>query len=147
MNTEYETMKHIQNVDKAIHMIVLHLLIKAEQHDVSKFSDEELPIFKKYTPLLAETTYGSKQYKKYLKEMKVALDHHYKKNNHHPEHFKNGIKDMNLLDIIEMLCDWKAATKRHNDGDIKKSIIHNQKRFRFSDELKQIMLNTVNYLI
>ena len=147
MNTEYETMKHIREVDKSIHMIVLHLLLKAEKHDESKFSEEELPIFKKYTPLLKDTTYGSKIYRKYLEEMKPALDHHYKVNDHHPEHHKQGIKGMNLLDIVEMLCDWYSATKRHADGDIIKSIKLNQKRFGFSDELRDILLNTVNYLI
>jgi len=59
---------------------------------------------------------------------------------------KYHIEYMNLIDIIEMLCDWKAATKRHNDGDIKKSIEINQKRFGYSDELKSILLNTLPLL-
>lgn len=50
---------------------------------------------------------------------------------------------MNLVDIIEMLCDWKAATLRHADGDIYKSIEINQKRFGYSDELKSIFINTI----
>lgn len=54
-----------------------------------------------------------------------------------------GISGMNLIDLIEMLCDWKAATIRHNDGDIRKSIAINQKRFGYSDEMKRFMLNTV----
>lgn len=54
-----------------------------------------------------------------------------------------GILGMSLLDLTEMLCDWKAATMRHNDGDIRKSIEINQKRFGYSDELKQILLNTL----
>lgn len=54
-----------------------------------------------------------------------------------------GLHGMSLIDIIEMLCDWKAATLRHNDGDILRSIEINQKRFGYSDELKRILLNTV----
>lgn len=54
-----------------------------------------------------------------------------------------GISGMSLLDLVEMLCDWKAATLRHNDGDIRKSIEINQKRFGYSDELKRILLNTL----
>jgi hypothetical protein len=54
-----------------------------------------------------------------------------------------GLHGMSLLDVLEMLCDWKAATLRHNDGDIRKSISLNQKRFGYSDELKQILLNTL----
>lgn len=56
---------------------------------------------------------------------------------------KDGIRGMSLLDVLEMLCDWKAATLRHNDGDIRRSIEINQGRFGYSDELKQILLNTL----
>jgi len=78
--------------------------------------------------------------------MQVALDHHYENNRHHPDHFKNGIQDMNLVDLIEMICDWKAATLRHNNGNIFKSIEISQERFKFSDEIKQILLNTAELL-
>jgi hypothetical protein len=54
-----------------------------------------------------------------------------------------GLHGMSLLDILEMLCDWKAATLRHHDGDIRRSIEINQGRFGYSDELKQILLNTL----
>lgn len=57
-----------------------------------------------------------------------------------------GIRGMSLLDIIEMLCDWKAATMRHADGDLAKSIEINQKRFGYSDELKVILQNTAREL-
>jgi hypothetical protein len=78
--------------------------------------------------------------------MKVGLDHHYAANTHHPEHYPDGIQGMNLLDVLEMLCDWKAATMRHNNGDIRKSIEINQQRFGYSDELKTLLLNTLALL-
>lgn len=53
---------------------------------------------------------------------------------------------MNLIDIMEMLCDWLAATHRHDTGDIMVSLEKNQERFGYSDELKQIMINTVKVL-
>lgn len=57
-----------------------------------------------------------------------------------------GILGMSLVDLIEMLCDWKAATLRHNDGCIRKSIDINQKRFGYSDELRAIFLNTLGLI-
>lgn len=53
---------------------------------------------------------------------------------------------MDLIDLIEMICDWKASSMRHENGDIKKSIEINQKRFNYDDTLKQILLNTVSFL-
>jgi hypothetical protein len=42
-----------------------------------------------------------------------------------------------------MICDWKAATLRHNDGDILHSINLNEIRFNMPPELTQILRNTV----
>jgi hypothetical protein len=41
-----------------------------------------------------------------------------------------------------MFFDWKAATERHADGDIFKSILINEKRFGISEQLVRIMQNT-----
>jgi hypothetical protein len=106
----------------------------------------EVEAFDEYTPKLATSTYGSGEYKSFLTAIKPALDHHYANNAHHPEHWDDGIRGMSLLDVVEMLVDWKAATLRHNDGDIRRSVEINQKRFGYSDELKQILLNTIPLL-
>ena len=46
-----------------------------------------------------------------------------------------------------MICDWKASSERHENGDIYKSIEINQKRFGYSDDLKSILKNTVDFLM
>ena len=142
--TMVQTYEHKQNVSIYMSGIIRNLLSRSILHDNSKLKSPEVEIFTEYTPKLATSTYGSDEYKGYLKGMGVALEHHYQKNRHHPEYFTDGIAGMNLVDLIEMLCDWKASTLRHNDGDILKSIELNQKRFGYSDELKQILINTVN---
>lgn len=140
-----DTKQHIQQVRVFTEIIAEAIIIRGYYHDQSKLQSPEKEIFDEYTPKLATTTYGSEEYKIYLEEMKVALKHHYSKNRHHPEYHPNGIHDMNLVDLIEMLCDWKAATMRHNDGDIMKSIEINQGRFGYDDEIKQLMINTAKY--
>jgi hypothetical protein len=45
-----------------------------------------------------------------------------------------------------MLCDWKAASERHNDGDIMRSIIVNKERFAISDQLTGILERTCREL-
>ena len=138
-----KTIEHIINVRKYMSFTRDELIDRSVKHDQSKLESPEKEIFDEYTPKLSQVTYGSDEYKGYLKEMKIALDHHYLANRHHPEHFENGVNDMNLIDLIEMLCDWKAATLRHEDGDINKSIEYNRKRFDISDQLTKILLNTV----
>ena len=147
-NSEYEleTIKHIRLVREYLMQVIIDITLRANLHDDTKLYEPESELFKKYTPLLRESTYLSKDYKKFLKDLKPALDHHYMCNRHHPEHFENGIIDMNLIDLLEMLIDWIAAVKRHNDGDIHSSIEKNMGRFKYSEELKKVFLNTVTYI-
>jgi len=141
-----ETQNHIAKVYSLLSLIANHLRIRGEDHDASKLVNPELDAFVEYTPKLSGTTYGSDEYKEMLANLKPALDHHYANNRHHSECHKNGMRDMNLIDITEMLCDWKASSERHADGDIYKSIEINQKRFNYSDDLKQIFINTIKFI-
>lgn len=142
-----DTLHHIFEVQSRLRMVAMKLLERGEVHDQSKLVDPEKSVFDECTPRLRAMTYGSEEYNACLSEMKVGLDHHYAHNSHHPEHYpENGIRGMSLLDIIEMLCDWKAATMRHADGDLRRSIEINQKRFGYTDEMKQILTNTADRL-
>lgn len=133
-NTRQETQEHIDNVGKLLKGIAQRLMLRAERHDSSKLEEPEFSTFVEFTPKLKESTYGSDEYKGFLKSMSVALDHHYANNRHHPEFHGNGVEDMDLIDLIELCCDWKAATMRHADGDINKSIEINTERFKLSPQ-------------
>jgi len=138
-----ETHKHVRLVGKHLNKFIRDLLDRAENHDNTKFEEPELSIFAENTDKLAKTEYGGAEYKELLKEVRPAIEHHYSKNRHHPEFHKNGIDDMNLVDIQEMLCDWKAAGERNKNGNIRHSIEVNADRYRISPQLKRILENTV----
>lgn len=53
---------------------------------------------------------------------------------------------MSLLDLIEMLVDWKAAGERHTTGAIDKSLLSNKSRFKYGVELDMILRNTAREL-
>jgi hypothetical protein len=142
-SSDADTLRHKQNVSYYIHLMVKELLDRADEHDNTKLEEPEKPLFDEYTPKLHESTYDSEEYRGFLKEINVALEHHYANNRHHPQHFPNGIKDMNLVDLVEMICDWKAATLRHDNGNILKSIDQNQEKFNYTPELNAIFKNTV----
>lgn len=141
-----DTLKHIKRVNHLLTWAAQELLRRAVRHDASKLESPEKEYFDEFTPKLAGTTYGSDEYKEFLNQLKVGLDHHYKNNSHHPEHYSDGINGMDLFDLIEMFFDWKAATERHNDGDIFKSITINKERFKLSGQLEQILINTADRL-
>lgn len=147
MSAKFKTLRHIETVRNFINAAIRELTFRAEKHDQSKLESPEVEIFDIYTEKLRGMTYGSEEYKACCRGMGPALEHHYKANRHHPEYFgKEGVLKMNLIDILEMIIDWKAAGMRHNDGDIFKSIEINQKRFGFSNELAQILFNTALWM-
>lgn len=139
---QVETLKHIESVRKYLRFFTDKLTTRGVEHDKLKLKSPEVEVFAEYTPKLANATYGSDEYNDFLKEMDVALQHHYANYRHHPEHFTKGINDMNLIDIVEMLCDWKASSMRQHDGNLLKSIETNAQRFGVSGQLKQIFINT-----
>lgn len=140
------TVDHINSVRQKIFIVINDFLDRALKHDLSKTESPEKEGYDIYTPRLRDTEYGSKKYWETLKEMKSFLDHHYQNNRHHPEYFVDGIDGMNLLDLLEMVCDWRAAGERHEKSSMIKSIEINAERFNMSPQLKQILQNTASYL-
>lgn len=141
-----DTQNHINRVQYLLWTVTKNLEHRARIHDQSKLESPEVEVFDRVTPKLRELTYNSPEYKASLAEMGEALQHHYAHNSHHPEHYPDGIIDMSLLDIIEMLVDWKAASERHADGDISTSIDQNMQRFGYGNQLRSIFHNTAREL-
>src|SRR5687768_10998636 len=91
--TNYETMKHIHRVRDLLDACIRELLRRGELHDRSKLERPEVSMLAEVTPKLAGVTYGSPEYDAFRKQLAPALEHHYARNRHHPEHHKNGIDD------------------------------------------------------
>lgn len=141
-----DTLIHIKRVNELLGNVAIEFIKRGQIHDDSKLNSPEKEHFDRETPKLATLTYGSPEYKASLDAIKPALDNHYAKNSHHPEHYKNGIDGMNLFDVLEMFVDWKSAGERHKDGNIFTSIEKNKERFKMSDQLCKIFENTAEYL-
>ena len=156
MDPEAETRKHIDLVGKFLNLFAIELLKRAATHDASKLREPEKSLFEKYAPQLNALTYGSPEYKENLKNLDAAVSHHYAHNKHHPEFndingfsfssLNDPIQSMDLVDIVEMICDWMAATRRHKDGNIGRSIAINEERFKINGQLSQVFRNTSAFL-
>ena len=149
-----ETRAHISRVGDFLTAAINNLRDRQACHDDSKLVEPELSAFNVATPKLAELEYGSEEYKQSLRDLGPALQHHFQHNDHHPEHYENGVQGMSLLALVEMLCDWRAASERmkQRTDDPEKvktfaaGLAYNQERFGYSDELAGILLNTAREL-
>lgn len=142
-----ETLRHIHRVQELLLTFQAELTKRAIRHDHTKLLAPEKPLFDKHTPRLKASTYGSEEYKKMLKDIAPALEHHYSCHRHHPEHHKNGMRDMTLIDLVELFCDWKSASERHDNGSLAASIKVNKKRFKMDKvSIAEIFENTRSQL-
>jgi len=141
-DSTHDTLVHINRVRELLGIVREDLSDRALVHDASKLQSPEKEAFDVLTPKLKGMTYGSAEYRACLRDLKPALDHHYAHNSHHPEFYEKGVDGMTLLDVVEMFCDWKAATERHADGSLERSIQQNKERFKMDPQLVSIFENT-----
>lgn len=132
---------HIKSVQRKLSVLIKELQNRLENHDRSKLEDELW--YWEFMDQEPKYPYGSKEYFSKIKRNEMVFKIHYKKNRHHPEHFMNGINDMNLIDIMEMLCDWISYKDDISITDAVEVVEKQSRRFGFSDELKNILLNTL----
>jgi hypothetical protein len=140
-----DTLFHSQRVAELMMQVIKEALDRTTCHDRSKTESPEVEIFDEFTSKLKTTTYGSEEYRQQLAAMGEGLRHHYAANRHHPEHFPNGVNGMTLVDLVEMLADWKAATERTADGSLSRSLDIQQARFELSNQLVTILWNTARH--
>lgn len=142
-----DTLEHIEKVRGFLSDVQGNIAGRSLLHDGSKLESPEKEMYDEYKPKIAETEkefgYGSPQYEEVVRAMGEALRHHFAVNSHHPEHYPNGINGMSLLDLIEALADWKAASQKSGQP---LNIDANKRRFGMTDQLAEILANTVKQL-
>jgi hypothetical protein len=137
-----DTLAHILLVRDNIEVFVSAMLRRGRVHDASKFSAVEKPALDAVMPLLEGVAYGSPDWEAVVGRAAPALEHHYRHNSHHPEHYGNaGVSGMDLFDIVEMVCDWMAAATRHPGDGVK--LAYNVEKFAIDPQLAAIIANTL----
>lgn len=137
-----DTLRHSLRVADLMSAPIKELLDRSIRHDLSKTVEPERATYDEFVPKLRAATYGSEEHRSLVAAMGAGLAHHYAHNRHHPEYFPDGIRGMTLVDLIEMLADWKAATERDRNGDLAGSLEIHSERFDIAPPLMDILRNT-----
>jgi hypothetical protein len=163
--------EHIRLVQRWMGIVARNLNSRAVVHDQSKYSQEELGLVLG-KPSFDKFEYMSVEERAALAAAQESLKHHYEVNSHHPEHFVTyecgacfkeypkgtykcsecgydvweqspGVRGMSLLDLIEMMADWKAASETSGkNSSFAGSIEFGKERWHLSDEMVRILGNT-----
>jgi len=138
-----DTAAHIAEVQQNMSILIQALRGRSEIHDASKYTPEEKSQLDAALPSVKKERYGSNEYILAKKGLEQFLHLHHSRNTHHPEHYKNGIAGMDILDIVEMICDWKAANTSEDNVSFNEAIEISIARFEIGDQLAQIIRNTI----
>lgn len=141
-----DSTEHIRRVQVRYDELIAEAQRRRNAHDLSKFVEPEKSQIDAVRPALKQLAFGSEEYKKLKYDSFGKL--HFAANDHHIQHHTNGLWDMTLPQLEEMIADWKAATETNGpDDNIIASI-----RIIFDEQdngdgdtniLRQIFLNTV----
>ena len=134
---------HIKDIQEILNKLSFKLINRGKEHDDSKFKDPEFSEFSQTVEMDSLIEYGSEEHKNKQKKLEGVINLHHYNNTHHPEHWENGIEDMTLLDLLEMITDWSVASKKYKNGDVYKSLDINCKKYSISPQLKKILLNII----
>lgn len=139
--------QHVVKVRELTNVVIASLQQRAESHDRTKLQEPEFSVFARCIDRLRQCKYGSEAHKLGMVELAPALRHHYRCNRHHPEHWRDGVAGMSLIDLIEMINDWIVAAEYQQDGSIWQSMAINTERFKIDDQLKSILENTISDIL
>lgn len=132
--------EHMRKVGTRMRIVCNELMNRTVIHDESKLSEAEIHrgYEAHWDKIDKKIEWGTPEYDKHCEEFKDIIDLHREVNRHHPEFHDNDIRRMDLIDIMEMFCDWWAA-----GDDIDFSIEHNAKKYGIENSiLHEILKNT-----
>lgn len=164
--------KHIGKVQENMDRAIANLTVRAAHHDESKYSPEELGLVVAKPSLDATEHGSAEEKAILQGLKKSLEHHYDNNSHHpeyywfascgacfkdYPRErawskcddcgydiFKQDgeVDSMTLLDLIEMVCDWKAAGDMSEGGSFAGSVEYGTERFRLSPQLVSILKNT-----
>lgn len=150
MNTELEVLTdvimHVSEVTENLSQIRSDLEQRGIAHDRSKFEPFEFDAFVSTRPKFKKANYGTPEYQECVDLIKPSIDHHYAVNRHHTGFHEQGFAGMNLLDILEMLADWKAAARRSPSQSFAESLPKAYAKYGISKDMQIHIEATLKYL-
>ncbi len=148
MNMEHDflcdTLLHMTEVSENLEALASELRKRGFAHDRTKLQELEFDGFVSTREKFKKANYGTPEYQECIDLTKPAVDHHYENNRHHTGFHKDGINNMNLIDVLEMIADWRAAARRSQDKKLVDTLNYAFKKNKIEPQLAKVITNTLN---
>ncbi len=136
------TIAHKESIARYMAKFSAELAYRAAIHDNSKFQKDELEGYSECADEFNTHPFDSAAERLLREKLTKVMSLHRTRNRHHPEYFENGIDDMNLIDLIEMISDWKSASERAPGDSVRKGLPIMKDKYNISPQLLKILENT-----
>lgn len=133
---------HKEQIAMLLAKFAAELTYRAAIHDNSKFSPDEFNVHSDNVHHFNKYQFNTKEEQELRHRLSPASISHRKRNRHHPEYFENGIDGMNIIDLLEMICDWKSASTRVPGDSLRKGFPILKEKYNISPQLLKILENT-----
>ena len=127
MQTLLTITEHREEVADALYALADAISRRARIHDRDKLKGKNFRDYVEVSKIGRTHPFGSEAYAEAMKPHKAeggVVDRHFKANPHHPEFYDIPKVQMNFLDIIEMVCDWRAAARTYGTGRLSESVAY-----------------------
>lgn len=141
-----DTLMHVAEVQERLEDMIHDLRKRGLCHDRTKFQELEFDTFCRTRPRFKGVKFGTPDYDAVVEEAREAVEHHHHHNRHHTTYYDGGIEDMNLLDVLEMLADWRAAARRSKGQSFEESLPKAFERYNVPEVLREMIGRTIQYL-
>ena len=144
------TNRHISLVRDLLYQFAVDVAARGDVHDKSKFDPVEqgpLDELQRLTDAEGPAAYGTPEYERRKTLLAPMIAHHHAVNSHHPEFYRpghpdgTGIAGMDLLDLVEMFLDWRAANV-DRDGGAPMNLSYSIQKHGIPPMLESIFRNT-----
>lgn len=129
-------LQHTAHLRALMGRIAALIVERGAVHDLSKLNTDEFEGFARINRVAREQKFGSPEYEAAMERERPTIDLHFSRNRHHPErprligeaaererglpddatyHYAVAAASMEWLDIVEMVCDWRAAQLGYGD--------------------------------
>jgi hypothetical protein len=147
MNSEFDflcdAILHVSEVSENMEAIAGELRRRGIAHDRTKFQALEFDAFVSTREKFKKANYGTPEYQECVELVRPAVDHHHKNNRHHTDFHPNGVNDMTLMDLAEMIADWKAAARRSPDRKLEDTLDYAFDKYGIGQQLGGVLRNSL----
>lgn len=127
--------RHRDNIRTALKNVSQRLEKRGLRHDLSKFKEDEAEGFVRINKTARNYEYGSDEYEESMAKEKGengCITLHFSRNRHHPD-YHESTSDMSFIDIVEMVCDWWAATQTYGTNTLEEKLPELKKQGDFTE--------------